>query len=684
MSSHTQPPCTAVHARETLINWLALLVLLALGVSCSPADAGSIPDERAGSLLLKSSADAVPLEALRQLTRMHATVTGNVARVEVTQTFTNQSSDWMEGMYVFPLPADSAVDELRMQIGERTIVGQIRERAAARAAYEAARSEGRQASLVDQQRPNMFATSVANIPPAGTITVTIAYLDSIAYRDGRYTLSLPLSITPRYTPGAGSDADGAVIPAAAMSPEQVSGATQNVAIEVDLEPGFALGAVQSLYHAVTETAGANGRRISFSASEAPADRDFELTWKPQLAPETQAAAFSERDGNDAFVLLMLTPPQMTSRQAGAREVIFIIDTSGSMQGPSIEQARAALRLGVARLRPGDRFNVIRFSDAATRLFQKPEDASAANIAAAGRFIDALSASGGTEMRPALQLAFATQPGADALRQIIFITDGSVGNEGELVRLIHDRIGAGRLFTVGIGAAPNAYFMHAAAAAGRGSYTFIGSRDQVQERMSDLFRKLEQPALTDLQLQFPGGAAAELAAPLPGDLYAGDPLVIAARVASLPQGLLTLSGSSEGHAWVRQVPLTGVTGQSGVGKLWARQRIAELSAQRSYGPDAPAAERAILELALAHHLVSDFTSLIAVDVTPLRPQEAPYEHVQAPTAAPQGSYWANSTGFARTATPAPLLLLIGVFALALAAVVGTASVRPGGRRPGPSA
>jgi len=143
----------------------------------------------------------VPLEALRQLTRMHATVTGNVARVEVTQTFTNQSSDWMEGMYVFPLPADSAVDELRMQIGERTIVGQIRERAAARAAYEAARSEGRQASLVDQQRPNMFATSVANIPPAGTIIVTIAYLDSIAYRDGRYTLSLPLSITPRYTPG---------------------------------------------------------------------------------------------------------------------------------------------------------------------------------------------------------------------------------------------------------------------------------------------------------------------------------------------------------------------------------------------------------------------------------------------------------------------------------------------------
>jgi Ca-activated chloride channel family protein len=284
MSSQTQAPRTAAHPRETFINWLALLALLALGVSCSPADAGTIPDAHAGSLLLKSSADAAPLEALRQLTRMHATVTGNVARVEVTQTFTNQSSDWMEGMYVFPLPTDSAVDELRMQIGERTIVGEIRERAAAHAAYEAARSEGRQASLVDQQRPNMFTTSVANIPPAGTITVSIAYLDSIAYRDGRYTLSLPLSITPRYTPGQGTDADGAVVAAAAAPAAQVSGATQSVAIQVDLEPGFALAAVQSLYHAITETASANGRRISFSASEAPADRDFELTWKPQVAP----------------------------------------------------------------------------------------------------------------------------------------------------------------------------------------------------------------------------------------------------------------------------------------------------------------------------------------------------------------------------------------------------------------
>ena len=670
MSTQCQAPAAKAHPREVLTNWLALLALLALGIVWSPAHAAGIPDEHAGSLFLKSAADAPPLEALRQQTRMHATVTGSVARVEVTQTFSNPGATWVEGLYVFPLPTESAVDELRMQVGERTIVGEIRERAAAHAAYEQARSEGRQASLVDQERPNMFTTAVANIPPASTVTITIAYLDSIAYRDGRYTLSLPLCITPRYTPGMNTDT-GTVNPG---TPEQVSATRQQVAIEVDLNPGFALASVRSLYHAVTQSATASGERITLASSEAPADRDFELTWQPQVAPDTQAAAFAQSAGGDAYVLLMLTPPQLTTRNVPAREVIFIIDTSGSMAGPSIEQARAALRMGVARLRPTDRFNVIRFSNDATRVFSASQPASAANVAAAEGFIEALSANGGTEMKSALQLAFASAPDAQLLRQIIFITDGSVGNEDELVQMIHDRIGSGRLFSVGIGAAPNAYFMHAAAAAGRGSYTFIGNREQVQERMTDLLQKLEQPALTNLEVRWPGNTAAELAAPLPGDVYAGDPIVIAARLGGVPQGQLTLSGTSEGHPWSRQVPITAVSSDAGVAKLWARGRIAELTSQRSAGGDAESLRQAIVGLALAHHLVSDFTSLVALDATPVRPVGGESDSVQVPTAAPTGSYWAHSTGFARTATPAPLLALMGAFWLALAALLLGAPAR----------
>jgi Ca-activated chloride channel family protein len=221
-------------------------------------------------------------------------------------------------------------------------------------------------------------------------------------------------------------------------------------------------------------------------------------------------------------------------------------------------------------------------------------------------------------------------------------------------------------------------MHAAAAAGRGSYTFIGDRAQVQERMTDLFGKLEQPALTNLEVRWPGNAPAELAGAPPADVYAGDPLVIAARVPVLPQGLLTLSGSSEGHPWMRQVAISAVSPQAGIGKLWARERISALE-QDGGAAQNEATRRAIIGLALAHHLVSNFTSLIAVDVTPVRPAGEPYTETQVPSAAPRGSYWAEgSTGFARTATPAPLLAFVGVFALALAGVLLAPGRRPAAR------
>jgi Ca-activated chloride channel family protein len=187
-------------------------------------------------------------------------------------------------------------------------------------------------------------------------------------------------------------------------------------------------------------------------------------------------------------------------------------------------------------------------------------------------------------------------------------------------------------------------------------------------MTDLFQKLEQPALTNLEVRWPGDVPAELAAALPADVYAGDPLVIAARLPQLPQGLLTLSGTSEGHPWMRQVPVTAVSAQAGIAKLWARERIAALS-QGGLGAQDEATRQGIVTLALAHHLVSDFTSLIAVDLTPVRPAHEPLEGLQVPGAAPLGSYWAaGSTGFARTATPAPLLALIGGFALALAGLL----------------
>jgi Ca-activated chloride channel family protein len=302
------------------------------------------------------------------------------------------------------------------------------------------------------------------------------------------------------------------------------------------------------------------------------------------------------------------------------------------------------------------------------LFPTSQPAVGINRQSAADFIDSLVADGGTEMRSALDLAFSMPPTLDALRQIVFVTDGSVSNEADLVRLIGSRIGGARLFTVGIGGAPNAYFMREAAAAGRGSFTFIPQIEQVSARMSDVFRKLENPALVDLQLHWPDGAVATLASQLPSDVYAGDPLTVVAKLSSLPKGLLTLNGRSGGGAWTRQLPLRVVNDRSGVAKLWARERIAELARQKNLGGDATEAENQIVTLALEHHLVSDYTSLVAVDDTPVRPLGTDARAQQVPISAPRGTQWASSTGFASTATPAPLLLLIGLAALGAAAVM----------------
>jgi Ca-activated chloride channel family protein len=701
---------------ERSLNWVALLVILSLGIIWPPVFANARADDlanvHAGSLLLRTS-DGTPVQALRQSTRIRAQVTGNVARVHVTQTFENAGDEWVEGLYVFPLSAGAAVDELEMLVGERKIRGEIKRKQEARATYEKARSEGRRASLVDQERPNMFTTSVANIGPHSSITVDIAYLDTVPFRDGRYTLNLPLSITPRYTPGmeldpgapfaadnartanviaaaramesleassgvppdstsptltSGDRAIASLLPPRASptaTPERVTAEFQTAQIEVDLMPGFSLGSVRSVNHAAVVNMISTGRRITLQGNTVPADRDFELVWTPAVVTDTEAAAFAERVNDDTYVLVTLMPPQMTAVRAYRREVLFVIDTSGSMSGPSIDQARAALRLGVERLAAGDTFNIIRFSSDATSLFEQPQVADARARDLAERYIDGLVADGGTEMKLALDLAFATPPSSESLRQIVFVTDGSVSNEAELVKMIHERISGARLFTVGIGAAPNAYFMREAAAAGHGSYTFIPNVNEVRERMADVFRKLENPALVDLQLWWPGGAKAELATDLPGDVYAGDPLVIAARVPKVPEGVITLSGRSAGGAWTRQLRINVVGEQSGIAKLWARERIGALSRQKNFGGDAKEAADGIVQLALAHHLVSEFTSLVAVDVAPARPIGAALNREQAPTVAPIGGAWSGTTGFAPTATPAPLLFVVGFLALAVA-------------------
>ena len=321
-------------------------------------------------------------------------------------------------------------------------------------------------------------------------------------------------------------------------------------------------------------------------------------------------------------------------------IIFIIDTSGSMSGTSFHQARSALRMALRRLSPADTFNVIAFSSSARQLFRRALPATSENIAKAISNIEGLEAKGGTEMLSALTLALHNSPASERVRQVVFITDGAVGNESALFDYISLRIGKSRLFTIGIGSAPNAYFMKRAARAGRGTFTYIGTPEEVHEKMSGLFAYLESPMLTDIRLHWPGRVDETYPAPIP-DLYAGEPLVVVVKAKDLGSKL-SITGMRSGKPWRQSVSLEDGIAKSGVARLYARRKIesfslnaSDLQAALGYEDTRKYLRQKIIETGLRYHLVTRHTSLVAVEDESTRPEEKPLKAWPVPTHLPAG-------------------------------------------------
>ena len=613
---------------------------------------------------------------------------GVVARTRVTQRFMNPGTDWREGIYVFPLPETAAVDHLDMRIGTRRIVGQIRERGQARREYEQAKAEGKKAALVEQERPNLFTTSVAPIGPNEEVSVSIEYQQPLRQDNGAWSLRFPMAITPRYVPGTplplaavgeGWAEDTDRVPdASRITPPVVhpsAGKINPVTLTMDLDAGVPLARLDSRYHAAKVVEHPGHRYTLTLDGPVPADRDFEVTWVPELGHAPSAAVFGEtREGRGyALVMLMPTLPEAPTPRL-AREVTFVIDTSGSMEGPSIVQAKAALALALERLQPGDRFNVIEFNSNARALFAVPMPVDPATLGRARTFVGRLKADGGTEMHKALTLALQPGEGTPGLvRQVVFLTDGAVGNEDELFKLIRDRLGDRRLFTVGIGSAPNAHFMRKAAEFGRGTHTLIGDANEVQLKMGLLFRKLESPVLTDVTIDWPAGSEAWPGQV--GDLYAGEPLVATASLRGL-DGEIVVRGRFAGTPWRASLPLSASGGHEGIHALWARAKIDALTDAQVAGANADDVRAEIVRIALAHHLVTRHTSLVAVDVTPTMPAGTPVRSSAMPGNLPEGQdFEAIFGGLPQTATPAAQHLAIALAAL----VAGAAAPRVEPRR-----
>jgi Ca-activated chloride channel family protein len=672
--------------------WLAALFFV---LQAWPADAQeAAPDvPEAGSLLWRMSQGYVTATSIDTAVTMQ--ISGLVARVSVRQEFRNEGSEWTEGVYVFPLPDRAAVDRLRLYIGDRFIEGEIREKEQARKEYEQARREGKKTSLVQQQRANLFTTSVANVAPGELVVVEIEYLEDLRYEDGKFSIRFPMTLTPRYIPGTplpdrqgnGWSADTVDVPDASLitPPQVMASKHHSVSLEAHIDAGMPLKLIASRYHPVTIKDEANRYTIKLSDAQTKMDHDFELVWQPVSSAEPRAMAFTETVDGKPYYLLMVVPPDESEASAARlpRETIFIVDTSGSMHGVSMSQAKRALKLAIEALQPGDLFNVIEFDSYTNALFPYSYPAQGANVANALNFVQSLQADGGTEMRPALKLALRSPPHESHLRQIIFITDGSVGYEDDMFSMIEEKLGSARLFTVGIGSAPNSWFMRKAAEAGRGSYTYVSALHEVREKMDALFAKLESPQVTDIEVQWPSGVVIDAYPSVVPDLYLGEPVVVRAQASGPMRSgdTVRIVGNSVSGAWRAEVPLSGPVPSKGVAALWARARIGALMDEERRGADAEQARAGILDTALTHHLVSKYTSLVAVDKTPARPAGEPLSSEQVANLMPYGQSANAIFGFPATATGAPALRIMGAAWLlsAVLLVVMIRTTRPGKRR-----
>ncbi|MDH3532960.1 MAG: marine proteobacterial sortase target protein [Gammaproteobacteria bacterium] len=656
---------------------LFLLLLISIrGLAASGPTPGQM---QTGSLLLRMSEGYVTAALLN--TDVNIDVNGLVARVSVMQEFRNEGSEWVEGVYVFPLSDKAAVDHMRLYIGERFIEAEIREKEQARLEYEQAKKEGKKTSLVEQQRANLFTTSVANIAPGETVIVEIEYLEDVRYDEGTFSLRFPMTLTPRYISGdavadrqgSGWSADTTLVDDAShITPPMVAASNgHKVSLQVSVNAGIPLEIIASRYHAINVAAANDRYMATLAAGRSAMDHDFELLWRPVPSSAPRGMVFTETVGGEPHYLIMVVPPNGNNGEATAsympREMIFVVDTSGSMHGVSIEQARQALLRALAGLQVGDRFNVIEFNSYANALFASSVPVEPSNIARARSFVSSLRANGGTEMLSALRLALRTQPSQAYLRQIIFITDGAVGNEEGLFALIAAGLGNARLFTVGIGSAPNSWFMRKAAETGRGTFTTISALHEVGEKMDRLFRKLAHPQVTNIDLHWPGGNVVDSYPPIVPDLYLGEPITVRVKASGpfRPGDSVRVAGDSVAGAWSSDLTLNAGTQSAGVAALWARARIAELLDRERRGADAGETRAAIVETARKHHLVSKHTSLVAVDKTPVRAAGEPLLSEQVPNLIPHGQSGSAIFGFPPTATNAANLRLTGVLTLLFA-------------------
>ncbi len=640
-----------------------------------------------GSLLYRS-----PLSGRYEIVPLTHTdvaidVTGLAASATVTQQYVNSSAEPVEAVYVFPVPHDGAVYDLEIRIGDRLIRSVIREREEAKRVYEAAKSEGKRAALVEEERPNIFTMNVANLMPGDHVDVRLRYVESLHWENGKIRLLFPMVVGPRYIPGTvatghagtgwATDTD-AVPDASRVTPPVHNPANRSghdISVSVDLDAGFEFGAVNSISHAITVRRLADGRRhVELASGATIPNKDFilEVQQAETTQPKTALFLSSEPGSSESYFQLSAFPPTVQPVNRLPVEMLYVIDISGSMEGTSITQAREALLQALDRLGPTDRFGVLAFNNSYFEFASAPLTATADNVTAARKFVQNLHAGGGTEMLPALEHVMRKPETAGYLRHIILLTDGDLGNEEQIFAALHTDLGGARLYTVAIGSAPNFFLATKMAQFGRGTFTHIADIGEIREQMGHLLSTIESPVLTDVQLSFKGVEVADVYPQRAPDLFLGQPLLLFGRIAQGHKGQVHLAARAGGQPYEATFDFDTATAafRPAITTLWARQRVEDLMDRwRLSDDDARSAIRAMLIAhAIRYRLVTKFTSLVAVEEV-IANTGASLNTVAVPTELPAGMQMEKVFGAPATGTADNFLEALGValllFGLALA-------------------
>jgi Ca-activated chloride channel family protein len=597
----------------------------------SGALAAKLPDEQ----------NEIPLPLKH--TDVKASISGYIAMVEVTQQFRNPYNSKIEAVYVFPLPHNAAVNEFLMIVGERRIRGIIRERQEAERIYHAARSQGYVASLLTQERPNIFAQSVANIEPGKEIDVNIKYFHTLDYVDGWYEFVFPMVVGPRFNPPQGasgvspeeeptrngtskgggigavvrgqSGASGQRTELQYLKPSERSG--HDISLTVDVNAGVAVEESVCRTHNVSkETVSAARFAVALSPNDRIPNKDFVLRYKV-AGDRIKPSLLTHRDERGGYFTLMLYPPQeLNALGRQALELVFVLDCSGSMSGRPLAQAKAAIERALRRLQPLDTFQLIRFSTDATALGSKPLLATPENLRRGLDYLRSLNSEGGTMMIEGIKAALDFPHDPQRLRFVCFLTDGYIGNEGEILGEVHNRLGASRIFSFGVGSSVNRYLLDHMARLGRGAVAYLGLNDDGAMVMDDFFERISHPALTDLRVDWGGMQVSEVFPDRMPDVFVGRPVILTGRFNGNINTVVRIVGNATGRPVELAIPATldqTAATHRGLPSVWARMKIAGLADQATYR-NAVNLPGQIKQVALDYGLMSAFTAFVAVDST----------------------------------------------------------------------